>query len=164
MVEHENKMTPYISIEGLSIGLCYESFQVNSTGLTSKAWKNQAQQDFQFCFSFFQKPGKSGSTRVNQAYQAFNATFVARVSRRSRGRKVGWIYSSSMTFKYLFIRWPTFPSVSYSFSSDQYYLNPVVIKTKFKNMTLVGIFVFCSVLSLRGSELAISECRLVKSS
>ena len=69
MVEHENKMTPYISIEGLSIGLCYESFQVNSAGLTSKAWKNQAQQDFQFCFSFFQKPGKSGSTRVNQAYR-----------------------------------------------------------------------------------------------
>ena len=66
MVEHENKMTPYISIEGLSIGLCYESFEVNLTRLTSKAWKNQAQQGFQFCFSFFQKPGKSGSTRLTR--------------------------------------------------------------------------------------------------
>ena len=89
MVEHENKITPYISIEGLSIGLCYESFEVNLTRLTSKAWKNQAQQGFQFCFSFFQKPGMSGSTMLNQDYQAFNSTFVARVSRRSRGRKVG---------------------------------------------------------------------------
>lgn len=90
MVEHENKMTPYSSIEGLSIGLYYESFEVNLTRLTSKAWKNQAQRNKTFNFAFhFQKPGMSGSTMLNQDYQAFNSTFVARVSRRSRGRKVG---------------------------------------------------------------------------
>ena len=46
-----------------------------------------------------QKPGKSGSTRVYQAHQAFNQTFGARVRRTKRALSNAYFIYSTAKYK-----------------------------------------------------------------
>ena len=64
----------------LSRDLSYQTFMVN---YNQESLVNPGSTRLSILIDDCQKPGKSGSTRVYQAHQAFNQTFGARVTLKS---------------------------------------------------------------------------------
>ena len=76
----DTKLTKHFWLGFLSRDLSYQTFMVNYNQAYLESLVKPGSTRLSILVDNCQKPGKSGSTRVYQAHQAFNQTFGARVA------------------------------------------------------------------------------------